>query len=231
MENQKTSIIKLFLTFIYILIFPVVLLIISGNWFWIQGWLFSIWFLGLSYTTIIYLYIYNPELLEERYRKPGSGNEKGWDKYFIYILLPSFIVWFVIMPFDAQRFDWTINVPLWLETIGFILLIVSGFFLLRSFKDNNFVSPLVRIQSDRDQKVVSTGVYGFVRHPMYLGGLTLFLGTPLLLGSLYGLIIGLFLSLLFVARIIGEEKMLIEELDGYSDYKNKVRYRLIPYIW
>jgi protein-S-isoprenylcysteine O-methyltransferase Ste14 len=231
MENQKTSIIKLFLTFIYILIFPVVLLIISGNWFWIQGWLFSIWFLGLSYTTIIYLYIYNPELLEERYRKPGSGNEKGWDKYFIYILLPSFIVWFVIMPLDAQRFDWTINFPLWLETIGFILLIVSGFFLLRSFKDNNFVSPLVRIQSDRDQKVVSTGVYGFVRHPMYLGGLTLFLGTPLLLGSLYGLIIGLFLSLLFVARIIGEEKMLIEELDGYSDYKNKVRYRLIPYIW
>jgi protein-S-isoprenylcysteine O-methyltransferase Ste14 len=210
MENQKTSIIKLFLTFIYILIFPVVLLIISGNWFWIQGWLFSIWFLGLSYTTIIYLYIYNPELLEERYRKPGSGNEKGWDKYFIYILLPSFIVWFVIMPLDAQRFDWTINFPLWLETIGFILLIVSGFFLLRSFKDNNFVSPLVRIQSDRDQKVVSTGVYGFVRHPMYLGGLTLFLGTPLLLGSLYGLIIGLFLSLLFVARIIGEEKMLIE---------------------
>ena len=231
MENQKTSIIKLFLTFIYILIFPVVLLIISGNWFWIQGWLFSIWFLGLSYTTIIYLYIYNPELLEERYRKPGSGEEKGWDKYFIYILLPSFIVWFVIMPLDAQRFDWTINFPLWLETIGFILLIVSGFFLLRSFKDNNFVSPLVRIQSDRDQKVVSTGVYGFVRHPMYLGGLTLFLGTPLLLGSLYGLIIGLFLSLLFVARIIGEEKMLIEELDGYSDYKNKVRYRLIPYIW
>lgn len=231
MESQKTSSIKLFLTFIYILIFPALLLFISGNLYWIQGWIFSIWFLGLCYTTIIYLYLYDPTLLEERYRKPGSGEEKGWDKYFIYILLPSFIIWFIIMPLDAQRFNWTVNFPLWLEIIGFVLLIGSAFFLFRSFKDNSFVSPLVRIQSERDQKVVSTGVYGFVRHPMYLGGIMLFLGSPILLGSFYGLIIGSFLSLLFIARIIGEEKMLVDELEGYPEYKKKVRYRLISGIW
>ena len=231
MESQKTSKIKLFLTFIYILIFPLVLLFISGNWLWVQGWIFSIWFIGLCYTTIIYLYRYDPALLEERYKQPGSEGEKGWDKYFMYILFPSFVIWFLIMPLDAQRFAWTISFPIWLEALGLILLIGSAFFLFRSYKDNTFVSPLVRIQSERDQKVVSTGVYGFVRHPMYLGGILLFLGAPLILGSIYGLIIGIFLSLLFVARIMGEEEMLLEELEGYPNYKKNVKYRLIPYIW
>jgi protein-S-isoprenylcysteine O-methyltransferase Ste14 len=216
MDNQKTSPIKIFLTFIYILIFPIIFLGLSVNWFWIQGWIFSLWFLGLSYTTIIYLYNYDPGLLEERYRKPGSGEEKGWDKYFIYILFPSFIIWFIIMPLDAQRFLWTTNFPLQLEIIGFLLLIGSAFLLFRSYKDNSFVSPLVRIQSERDQKVISTGVYGFVRHPMYLGGIMLFLGAPLLLGSIYGIIVGLFLSLLFVARIIGEEKNVDTRIRGIS---------------
>jgi protein-S-isoprenylcysteine O-methyltransferase Ste14 len=135
------------------------------------------------------------------------------------------------MPLDAQRFIWTTNFPLQLEIIGFFLLIGSAFLLFRSYKDNSFVSPLVRIQSERDQKVISTGVYGFVRHPMYLGGIMLFLGAPMLLGSIYGIIVGIFLSIIFVARIIGEERMLIVELDGYPDYKDKVKYRLIPYIW
>ena len=213
------------------LIFPAAMLFISGNWLWLEGWLFSIWFLGLCYFIIIYLYRYDPALLEERYRKLGSGEEKGWDKYFVYILFPSFVIWFVIMPLDAQRFAWTANFPAWLEPLGLIFLIGSAFFLFRSYKDNTFVSPLVRIQSERDQKVVSTGVYGFVRHPMYLGGVLLFLGAPLLLGSVYGLTMGVFLSILFVARIMGEEKMLVEELEGYVDYKKKVKYRLIPYVW
>ncbi|MBI5679356.1 MAG: isoprenylcysteine carboxylmethyltransferase family protein [Methanobacterium sp.] len=231
METQKTSKIKLFLTFIYILIFPAALLFISGNWLWIQGWIFSIWFLGLCYTTIIFLYRHDPALLEERYKQPGSEGEKGWDKYFVIILVISFIIWILIMPLDAERFNWTTNFPIWLEALGLVLLFGSAFLLFRSYKDNTFLSPLVRIQSERDQKVVSTGVYGFVRHPMYLGAVLLFLGTPLLLGSLYGLLIGVFICLLVVIRIMGEENMLIEELEGYRDYKKKIRYRLIPYIW
>jgi protein-S-isoprenylcysteine O-methyltransferase Ste14 len=89
----------------------------------------------------------------------------------------------------------------------------------------------VRIQSERDQKVVSTGVYGVVRHPMYLGAMLLFLGAPLLLGSRYGFIIGIYLCILFVVRIMGEEKMLLEELEGYAAYTQRVKYRLIPYVW
>ena len=78
---------------------------------------------------------------------------------------------------------------------------------------------------------MSTGVYGFVRHPMYLGGILLFIGAPMLLGSMYGLFIGILISILLAARIIGEERMLVKELDGYADYRKKVKYRLIPFIW
>jgi protein-S-isoprenylcysteine O-methyltransferase Ste14 len=231
MENRQTSKIKLFLTFVLYIIFPVALLAISGNWLWPEGWIFSIWFLGLCYLIIIYLYRYSPALLAERDRLPGSGGARAWDKYFVYILFSSFVLWFVIMPLDAQRFAWTANFPVWLEPVGLVLLIGSAFLMFRSYEDNAFLSPLVRIQSERDQKVVSTGVYGFVRHPLYLGGMLLFLGAPLLLGSLYGLIIGVYLCILFVVRIMGEEKMLLEELDGYAAYTKKVKYRLIPYIW
>ncbi|MGE5403238.1 MAG: methyltransferase family protein, partial [Candidatus Doudnabacteria bacterium] len=108
---------------------------------------------------------------------------------------------------------------------------ISLFFLYRSFTDNPFLSPLVRIQRERNHKVVTTGVYSFVRHPMYLGAILMFIGAPLLLGSMYGIMLGALLSLFLVIRIFGEEKMLIEELEGYVDYTKKVKYRLIPFIW
>ncbi|MDR3600775.1 MAG: isoprenylcysteine carboxylmethyltransferase family protein [Desulfosporosinus sp.] len=90
---------------------------------------------------------------------------------------------------------------------------------------------MVRIQIERKQHVISTGVYGFVRHPMYLGNLFMLVGAPLMLGSIYGLIIGLIAIFLMAGRIIGEERMLVNELEGYEDYKKKVRYRLIPFVW
>ena len=233
MKTQQKSKIKFLLIFICALILPFDLVFISGNWLWPEGWIFGIWLLGLCSLNLIYMYRYSPALLEERYRviRPGSGGQKRWDKYLIYISVPSLVLWLAIMPLDAQRFAWTTNFPVWLEPLGLLLLIGSAFFMFRSFKDNPFLSPLVRIQVERDQKVVSTGVYGFVRHPLYLGDVLLFLGAPLLLGSLYGFIIGLYLSILFVVRIMGEEKMLLEELEGYVAYTQRVKYRLIPYVW
>ena len=121
--------------------------------------------------------------------------------------------------------------PLMFKFLGGIMLIMSFFFFYRSYTDNTFLSPLVRIQTERKQRVVSTRVYGFVRHPMYLGGLLLFIGTPMLFGSIYGVIIGLVILFILVIRIIGEEKMLVNELEGYADYKKKVKYRLIPSVW
>ena len=111
------------------------------------------------------------------------------------------------------------------------MLLASSFFFFRAFHDNTFLSPLVRIQVERKQHVVSTGVYRFVRHPMYLGALLLFAGTPLLLGSFAGLAIAAALAIFLGLRIVGEERLLDDELEGYTDYRRKVRYRLIPLIW
>jgi protein-S-isoprenylcysteine O-methyltransferase Ste14 len=230
-EKNKMTAARMIFTAIYILIFPALILFLSGDWFWIEGWIFNIWFIALCAMTIIYLYRNDPALLAERYKKPGTANQKGWDKYVVYGLVLGFMLWIAIMPLDAKRYEWSAGFPLLVKILGGIGLLKSSFLFYRSYADNTFVSPLVRIQAERKQQVVSTGVYRFVRHPMYLGGILLFIGTPMLLGSIYGALIGALIAFLLVARIIGEEKMLVNELDGYTDYRKKVKYRLIPFIW
>ncbi|MEI6186613.1 MAG: isoprenylcysteine carboxylmethyltransferase family protein [Dehalococcoidia bacterium] len=222
---------KIIYAAIWILIWPVLLLFLSGDWFWIEGWIFNTWLLLLCFVTISYLYLKDPALLTERFKKPGSANQKGWDRFIVYGLGLGFMAWIVIMPLDAKRFAWTVNFPLWLQVLGGVGLSLSFFFFYRAYVDNTFASPLVRIQADRKQHVISTGVYSIVRHPMYLAGILMFIGAPLLLGSLYGMLIGVLLGLLLVVRISGEEKMLTNELEGYADYKMKVRYRLVPFVW
>ena len=230
-QNSKISTGQIIFSVVWILLLPVLLLILAGDWFWIRGWIFNIWYIALGFSTVIYLYFKDPELLLERLRKPGTGGEKGWDKYWLYIFLALFVVWFVIMPLDAKRYLWTANFPLFLEVVGGILLLIGFYFTFRALADNPYASAEVRIQKDRKQHVISTGVYGFVRHPMYLGGISYLVGAPLLLGSRYGFFLSLLMVFLIAVRIVGEEKVLVEELVGYGDYKKKVKYRLIPFMW
>ena len=110
-------------------------------------------------------------------------------------------------------------------------LVPALYLIYQATVENTYLSTLVRIQTDRNQHVISTGVYGFVRHPLYLGCLLMILGAPLLLGSLYGFIIGFIAVIVLVGRIIGEENMLANELEGYEEYKKKVKYRLVPFVW
>jgi protein-S-isoprenylcysteine O-methyltransferase Ste14 len=222
---------KTFFASLYILVFPALILLISGDFAWPEGWVFCIWFILLCFSTILYLYRKNPALLEERYQKPGAGNQQGWDTYVVYGLIIGFTLWIIIMPLDAKRFGWSTVFPLWLKGLGLAGLAGSFFLFFRSFTDNTFLSPLVRIQDDRNQKVISGGVYGFVRHPMYLGATLMFIGAPLLLGSMYGILAGLALVVFLMARIVGEEEMLNRELEGYVEYTRNVRYRLIPFFW
>jgi len=230
-ENEKLSAGKIIFTIFYLIIFPALLLFLSGDWAWIEGWIFGIWFIVMCTMIIIYLYRNDPSLLMERYKQPGTANQKRWDKYVVYGLLIGFVAWIVIMPLDSKRYGWTTYFPAWLKVLGGMALILSFYFFYQSYATNTFASPLVRMQTERKQQLISTGVYEIVRHPMYLGGLLLFVGTPLLLGSIYGVIIGLIMIFLLAGRIIGEEKMLVNELDGYADYMKRVRYRLIPFIW
>ena len=233
MGNRKNKIPagKVAFTIIYLLFFPALLLFLSGNWLWQEGWIFSAWFITLCTTSILYLFYKDPELLAERYRKPGTGAQKGWDRYVVIALFTGFIFWLVIMPLDAERFHWSPAFPILLKATGWLALLCSFFFFYRSFTDNTFLSPLVRIQNERKQKVISTGVYGFVRHPMYLAAILMFIGTPLLLESYLGIGGGLMITFLLAFRTLREEKMMLTELEGYEDYKQKVKYRFIPFIW
>jgi len=135
------------------------------------------------------------------------------------------------MPLDARRFRWSPDFPVWLKVLGGLMLIPALYLIFQATAENTFASTMVRIQKERKQRVISTGVYGLVRHPMYLGAVFMMFGAPLLLGSIWGLIIAAIGFCILVGRIIGEEKMLINELDGYSQYVNAVRYRLIPFVW
>jgi protein-S-isoprenylcysteine O-methyltransferase Ste14 len=222
---------KILSAYLYILVFPALILFLSGDLVWPAGWIFCIWFILLCFSTILYLYRKDPALLTERYKKPGTGNQKNWDRYVVHGIVIGFSIWILIMPLDAKRFAWSPAFPLWLNILGGAGLAGSFFLFFRSYTDNTFLSPLVRIQEDRHQRVISTGVYGFVRHPMYLGAILMFVGAPLLLGSCYGLLPGLALTVLLMARIRGEEEMLGRELEGYREYIHKVRYRLVPFLW
>ena len=113
-----------------------------------------------------------------------------------------------------------------------MLVMVSSFYLFfLTFRENTYLSTVVRIQEDRGQTVISTGPYHYVRHPMYAGMLIFMVGTSLLLGSWHGILFGVIFILLLIRRTILEERTLLKELPGYKDYMAKVKYRFIPYVW
>lgn len=213
------------------LFFPALILLLAGNWRWVEGWIFGLWMVVMILFSMLYLYWKDPALLAERTKRPGSENQKTWDKYLMVAIFAIAILWLVILPLDAGRFHWSPPFPLWLKILGGVALIPALYLIERATIDNTYLSTMVRIQSERKQRVITTGVYGFVRHPLYLGCALMMFGAPLLLGSVYGLIITAVGMLILAVRIMGEEKMLVEELDGYRAYQQKVKYRLIPFVW
>ncbi len=214
----------------YVLALMTLMLWLRGNWRWVEGWIFGVWLLTFISAMFLWLHYKDPELLAERMRKPGSGGESRTDAAILMGVKVGWIAWIVLSALDV-RFGWTPHLPLWSEVCGGMLLLPGSFFMLRAFTDNTYASQLVRIQTERGQHVIETGVYGFVRHPMYLGACLMFVGGALLLGSICGLLVALAEVLLFVLRIFGEEKLLARELDGYQEYLEKVRYRLLPHVW
>lgn len=222
---------KLLLTLFYLAFFPAMLFLLAGDWRWIEGWLFSTIFLTMSFGSLVYLYFYDPELLKERYGPPVQKDQKPWDKVLLQSFLLEFLVWYAIMPLDARHYRWSPPFPLWLRITGALLLILAMLLIFEALRENTFAAPVVKMQKERGQKVISTGMYGVIRHPMYAGAVLLFISGPLLLGSVYGLVVGFVLIVTIAARSVGEEAMLKQELEGYSDYMKKVKWRIIPFVF
>jgi protein-S-isoprenylcysteine O-methyltransferase Ste14 len=200
----------------------------AGTLRWLAGWTFFVFFFGGCVLLTRWLLVYDPGLVEERMRI--AKNQKAWDKLFLVLIYVLFLTWYLVMPLDAVRYRWS-QVPLALQLLGVVLTALSFRVFFVTFRENPFLSGVVRIQEERGHKVISTGPYRFVRHPMYAGALLLFFGAPLWLGSWWGVAAGAAFSLLMAARAVFEERTLARELPGYDDYRKKVRYRLVPYLW
>lgn len=231
MNSTEVPLSKLVGSLIYLLLFPVILLLLAGDWHWTEGWLFSVIFTVMCCATLLYLYFHDPALLKERFGSPIQEAQQPWDKVLLILFFLGFLIWFMVMPLDAKRFGWSPTFPPWAKVAGTLLLVLGMLILFEALKENTFAAPVVKMQKERGQKVISTGLYAIVRHPMYSGATLLFLSAPLLLGSIYGLVIGFLLIVTIAIRSLGEEAMLKTELEGYREYMNKVRWRMIPFVF
>lgn len=211
-------------------VFALALFLSAGTVAWIAGWAYLILFFSFVIALSMWLSKYNPGLLTERMTGIGKSDQKSWDKVWYAVVLLLFLAWLVFMPLDAVRFRWS-HIPMWLQVAGVILLLCSFYFFFLVFRENSFLSPAIRLQSEREQKVISTGPYHLIRHPMYGTAILFFIGTCLLLGSWYGLGVSIPIVAGIVWRILQEEKTLLLELPGYDVYMLEVKYRLIPFIW
>jgi protein-S-isoprenylcysteine O-methyltransferase Ste14 len=218
---------------LWVAFWPALMFVLAGQIDWLEGWLFTGWLIGLYAVVTVWMHRKDPALLAERRRSSSKepGGVERQDRLLVLLLFLLFVVWIVLMPLDSRRFGWTPALPVALKASGGLLLLVAAFFLFRSFHDNTFLSGVTRIQSERKQHVVSTGVYGFVRHPMYLGMVLMFGGAPLLLGSRLGVVVAAAIALLLAVRIVREERLLAGQLEGYDAYRRKVRNRLVPFVW
>jgi len=201
----------------------------AGTLAWLAGWIFLVLFFGFLLAINCWLFRHNPGLLLERTRL-GTSDQQGWDKVLFPLLIAFFFLWLIFMSLDAVRFHWSL-VPVWLQLVGAIVLLCSFYLLFLTFRENSYLSTVVRFQEDRGQTVVSTGPYHNIRHPMYTAILVFAAGSSLLLGSWYGVLSGLILLILLARRAMLEERALRAELPGYAAYMADVKYRLIPYIW
>ncbi len=173
---------------------------------------------------MVYFYRTDPEILEKRMK---TKETQGAQKLFVALASTTIIATFVIPGFD-HRFGWSV-MPVWIIGLGDAAVLLSYLFVFTVIKTNSFASRVVEVTED--QKVISTGPYAVIRHPMYTGILLMYAASSIALSSWWGVIPAAVLLPVLVFRILNEEKLLREELTGYDEYCKQVRYRLVPFIW
>ena len=192
-----------------------------------QAWVFIVVFM-VSVTFIgVYLSVKDPALLERRKQVGPAAEQSTAQKIIMSTALVSILGMLIFCALD-HRFGWA-PAPLAVSLIGDALVALGLMINLLVFKENSFGAA--NIQTEAGQKVISTGPYALVRHPMYGGVLVMMAGVPLALGSFWGLLILAIAVPMLAWRILDEEKLLKKDLPGYGDYLQKVRYRLVPYLW
>jgi protein-S-isoprenylcysteine O-methyltransferase Ste14 len=203
------------------------LFIPAGTLQYWQGWAYVAVFVVCCAAYTAYLAKHDPALLQRR-TEAGISHEKERTQKVVMIFLFATCMAMVVLPPLDVRFGWS-TVPWYASVLGDVLVIFSFYIFYLVSKVNTYAAANIRVEED--QKVISTGMYGFVRHPMYFGALFLLVGTPLALASWWVLLLIPFALIILYFRIANEETVLLRDLEGYEEYRQKVRYRLIPGIF
>lgn len=202
----------------------------AGTLAWLTAWVFLVLFFGPLLVIIRGLASDDPALLDERMKPLIQKGQPLWDK----IILTSFVglvaSWLILMGFDAGRFRWS-AMPAGLQWLGAAGILISMWICSRTVQANRFLANVVKIQTERGHEVVTNGPYGYVRHPLYATNLLLLPSTALLLGSWFGLAAAILLASILILRTALEDRELHRRLDGYAAYTQRVRYRLVPWVW
>jgi len=225
MDELKLNVMKRVILFIVIL----ALLIFIPSWtflYW-QGWIYLL-VISISLLSMTLYFLNHDRALMERRIKIGPQAEKKKIQKVIQSFYIILLITLVLISVIDHRFVLS-NVPNVLNIISNLLVLIGIYIIYSVFKENSFASATIEV--DKEQKVISTGPYSIVRHPMYSGALLLFIFTPIALGSIFGLIPAVLLITILMFRTLDEEKSLNKELSGYLDYCKNIKFRLIPYIW
>lgn len=214
---------------IFVIAMGALLFASAGTLHWPSAWVFLVTSVLLGPLCGWWLYRIDPGLLAERLRPVIQREQPGADKGFIIVFIAAILAWLIAIGLDRRAA--ASSVPLALQALGFVLYLACTLFTMWVFRENSFAAPVVKLQAERAQHVISTGPYAHVRHPMYSGMIMFFAGIPLLLGSWWGLAVAPVFLVLLAVRIHIEERTLRAGLPGYSDYAARVRYRLLPGVW
>ena len=208
----------------------VIIFVAAGTLAYAGGWLYLGGMIVGSIVFGLHMLRVDPDLLKERLKPPVQKEQPLADKL---VLIPILLLIFGGMAFmaaDAARWRWSVMPPT-VQWAGCALVLPALLFMYWTMRNNSFAAPVVKIQKNRGQAVITTGPYAIIRHPLYFGTLFYIAGTSLVLGSWWGLVTVPILALLFGIRIGVEEQTLRTGLNGYDDYARRVRSRLIPFIW
>lgn len=212
--------------------FAITLLWPAGTLYWWEAWVvIALW--GLYGIVMVpYLLKKDPGLLAERLKLvPINREQKSWDKIIMALFFVMGVALYVVPGFDVVRFGWSDPLPLWMK-ISAMLLHLPCFMLLGwIMHENTYLSQVVKIDLDREHKVITTGPYARVRHPMYTVVIVLLVAVPVALGSRYALVPAVLLILLLIVRTVLEDRTLRRELDGYEEYTTRTPSRLFPGVW
>ncbi len=198
---------------------------------WWRAWLLiGIIFLG-SVASAVWLYPRHKDLLAERIKSPIQKGQPLADKIVLVLFLISFYGMILFIPLDVFRFHLMAAPGIFVSSFGLFLFLAGWAIVFLALRENAFASPVVKLQKERGQRVIDTGVYGMVRHPLYAGGILFIVGIPMWLESYSGVLLTLVPLGTLILRILIEERFLRSQLTGYEAYMKRVRYRLIPFLW